>query len=160
MFRAVFSLLLCLGAGTFAAQDASVTITGDVSKSIHLNFEALAKLKPVKVTLTGHDGAKTTYEGPTIADILKEAGVEAKQHPGKAMAISVAAIASDGYAVVFGLGELTNSISGRTIILAYKADDKPLTANDGPFKVVVEGDKMPARCARMVTELRVTQLRK
>ncbi len=120
----------------------------------------LEKYKAVAVDMKDHDGSVIHYQGPLLADVLKDAGVSAGQHPGKAVAIYVSVVASDGYQVVFGLGELTPMISGRNIILAYRGNGKPLGENVGPLRVVVEGDKVQARCIRMVTELRVGKLRK
>lgn len=164
MSRAAFGLLLCICSTAFAggrpqAVD-TLSVTGDVDTPLHLTRDDLAKYDSVKISLTGKDGTSTTYTGVSVADILKKAGVVASEHPGKAMAVSVTAVGTDGYEVVFGLGELTPAISGRTIILAYLGDGKPLGANVGPFRIVVDGDKMQARCARMVTELQVTKLRK
>ena len=40
-------------------------------------------------------------------------------------------------------------------ILADKWDGKPLSAKEGPFRIVVPSDKRPARWVRQVTALRV-----
>ncbi len=154
-----FSLCLVSTLLAHAATD-SVNVTGDVQKSLTLAVQDLIKHDAVTVDLHEKDGSMAKYKGVQLFDLLKDAGVAAGDHPGKAMAIMVTVVASDGYQVVFGLGELTPTISGRTIILAYEADGKPLGPNAGPFRLVIAGDKMPARCIRMVTEIRVTQLRK
>jgi DMSO/TMAO reductase YedYZ molybdopterin-dependent catalytic subunit len=138
----------------------TVSVDGDVASPKHYGLDELAKFKQVTVSLTEHDGTASKYEGVEVSDLLKDAGVSAGEHPGKAVAIYVSAIASDGYQVVFGLGELTQMISGRMIILATSMNGKPLGANFGPFRVVVKDDKVQARCIRMVTELKVVQLRK
>jgi len=138
----------------------AVTIDGDVASPKHFGLDDLAKFKQVTVSLTEHDGTASKYQGVEVSDLLKDAGISAGEHPGKAVATYVSVIASDGYQVVFGLGELTQMISGRTIILATSMNGKPLGANVGPFRIVVKDDKVQARCIRMVSELKVVQLRK
>ena len=49
--------------------------------------------------------------------------------------------AADGYKVLFALAELDPDFAPREIILADTRDGKPLDAKEGPFRVVVPGDK-------------------
>jgi DMSO/TMAO reductase YedYZ molybdopterin-dependent catalytic subunit len=163
MTRAALSLLVCvvsLASGPNQDSKVALKVTGDVGKPVSFTMDQLQKLKPAKAQLKEHDGTTSTYEGVSVSDVLSAASVSASEHPGKAVAIYVSAVASDEYQVVFGLGELTPDISGRNIVLAWKANGKPLGPNIGPLRIVVEGDKVQARCIRMVTELRVGQLRK
>lgn len=63
--------------------------------------------------------------------------------------------ARDGYQVVFALAELDNAFTDKKIILASQIDDKPLAQTDGPFRIIVQGEKKPARCIRMVTAIKI-----
>lgn len=58
--------------------------------------------------------------------------------------------ASDGYGVVYSLAELDPAMNDNQIIVADTMNGKALQPNQGPFKVVVPGDKLPARWIRMV----------
>lgn len=70
------------------------------------------------------------------------------------MAIYVLAQASDWYAVVYSVAELEPAMTDNRIMVAHKMNGKPLDPKGGPFKVVVPGDKRPARWIRMLTALR------
>ena len=139
----------------------SLTVDGDVPHVLTLQLEDLRKLPHQVVLLKEHDGTTKNYEGVALIEILKLAGVVVADHVrGKALAIGIDAIAEDGYSVIFGLGEVEPSISGRTIILAWSADNQLLGAGMGPFRLVVGDDKKQARCERMVIEIRVIDLAK
>jgi hypothetical protein len=72
----------------------------------------------------------------------------------------VLAEAQDGYQVVFSLGELDPSFIDNEILLADKANGKPLFGAQGRFRLVAPKDKPGARSVRMLTRLEVVQLRK
>ncbi|HXO78143.1 MAG TPA: hypothetical protein VN824_22970, partial [Puia sp.] len=55
------------------------------------------------------------------------------------------------YQVVFSLAELDSSFTDRVVILADQVDGKPLPAGTGPFRMVVPGEKKPARNCFQVT---------
>ena len=76
-------------------------------KSTQIAEEDIEKLPSHDVPLTEHDGTVLNCSGPLIVDVLAKAGIEFGDHiRGKALAAYVLVKASDGYAVVFGLGEL------------------------------------------------------
>jgi DMSO/TMAO reductase YedYZ molybdopterin-dependent catalytic subunit len=136
-------------------------VTGDVPKTLHLTLDDLQKMTHVKVDLKEHDGTTATYEGAPLNEVLAAAGLQMADHMrGKELAEYVLAHAQDNYEVVYGLGETEPSISGKTIIIAWSANDKPLGASVGPLRIVIEGDKKQARCLRMLTTITVKSLRK
>ena len=63
--------------------------------------------------------------------------------------------AADGYKVVIALPELDPEFTDRVILLADKANGHPLDTKDGPFRIVVPGEKRMARWVRQVTTLKV-----
>ena len=65
--------------------------------------------------------------------------------------------AADGYRVVFALPELDPAFTDRVILLADRADGHPLDNKEGPFHIVVPGEKRMARWVRQVTSLKVVQ---
>ena len=148
-------------AGGSAQTEYALAVDGDVSQALHLGLPDLDKLDHVKVALREHDGTLNNYEGAPIGAVLAKAGLAIGDHVrGKELAGYVLVKAQDGYEVVFGLGELEPTISGRTIVLAYRMDGNALIPSAGPVRLVVEDDKKQARCVRMVTELTVVKLRK
>ena len=79
---------------------------------------------------------------------------------GAALATYVLASASDGYQVLFSIGELDPAMTDGQFLLADKADGKPLFGENGAFRLVIPKDKRGARSVRMLAKLEVVQLRK
>jgi DMSO/TMAO reductase YedYZ molybdopterin-dependent catalytic subunit len=169
-----YALLLCL---TFAAslcsipavcaqtpQPASelkILVTGDVAMPLVITAADLAAMPRETAEITEQDGQKITYEGVPLEEILKKAGIAfGKQMRGKNLAGYLLAEAHDGYAVLFGLGEIDSSLSGEKILVVDKRDGKPLFAYQGPARLVLPGDKEGARSVRMLEKLEVVRLRK
>ncbi len=71
------------------------------------------------------------------------------------MTTIVRVTASDHYQVVFSLAELDPALGNEQVILADTQDGHPLTKDD-PFRLVVPGDKRPARWIHNVTTIEVT----
>jgi DMSO/TMAO reductase YedYZ molybdopterin-dependent catalytic subunit len=63
--------------------------------------------------------------------------------------------ASDGYEVVFSLPEIDPDFSEKIILLANEVDGKPLSASEGPFRLVVPQDKKHARWIRQLNSIQI-----
>jgi len=136
----------------------AVSLTGADGAVRTLETPAIAALPRVSVPLMIH-GEAHLFEGPLLIDVLKATGVETGQAlRGSALAQAVVVRAADGYAVVFGLAELDPATRPNRIILADAVDGAPLTAGDGPFRLVAEGDLRPARSVRQVTAIEVMRV--
>jgi hypothetical protein len=161
-FFAVFCACLFVALNTPAQTGAgeTVEISGDVAHPLSLTREAIAKRPHITVTIPEH-GNNVSYEGVLLDDLLKEAGAPSGSSlKGKAMADYVLAEASDGYKVVYALAELDPAFTDKQVILADSSGGKPLSATQGPFRLVVSGEKKPARSIRMLTKISVVQLAK
>ena len=66
----------------------------------------------------------------------------------------------DGYQVIFTLAEVDPELANERILVADKRDGKPISAQQGPLRLVVAGDKRPARSVRMLQQIQVVQVRK
>ena len=140
------------------ASAAPLTLTGADGKSITLSDAEFAALPREKITFDIH-GAKATYEGPALTTILAKAGAPTGEALRGAALAQVALIkAADGYAVALSLGETDPALHDTQIILADKADGKSLAAEDGPYRLIVGGDKRPARSARQVVAIEIKAL--
>jgi hypothetical protein len=53
---------------------------------------------------------------------------------------------------------LDPAFTNRLVLIADRVDGKPLSARDGPLKIVVPGDKRADRWVRGVERLRVVRL--
>jgi DMSO/TMAO reductase YedYZ molybdopterin-dependent catalytic subunit len=103
-----------------------------------------------------HYGEMQHYEGVRLSDLLAKAGVAlGDKLRGRGMTVYVLAQASDGYAVVYSVAELDPAMTDNRTIVADRMNGKPLDPKEGPLKIVVPGDKRPARWIRMLTALQV-----
>lgn len=157
MSVACFAAALC--AQPPASAPAALAVAGDVATPLQLTPDDLAKMPRTSVTVDDTDGAKVTYEGVALSVVLQKAGgPSGKDLRGKALAGYVVAKAHDGYEVVLGMGETDAGITGNTILVADKRDGKPLFQYQGPFRLVIPGDKAGARQVRMLERLEVVKL--
>lgn len=138
-----------------------LSVTGDVSIPAALTSEDLAKYPHRNVTTQERNGTTATYEGVPLIEILKKArSPSGALLRGKALASYVLAIGRDGYQVTFSLAEIDPEIGGGNVIVADRRDGKPLSAQEGPLRIIAASDKKPARSVRMLDALQVVLLRK
>ena len=103
-----------------------------------------------------HKGEMQHYEGVRVSDLLAKAGVTlGEKLRSRGLATYAVAKASDGYAVVYSIAELDPAMIDNQVIVADTMNGKPLEPIEGPFKIVVPGDKRPARWIRMLTALQI-----
>jgi hypothetical protein len=137
-------------------KQATVEIAGEVIKPLVINIDSLNKFKQTEVVRKDRDGKNHTYSGVILADILQKVGVSlGKELRGENLTKYALITASDGYQVVFALAELDKDFTDRTIILADTIDGKPLAPGDGPFRIIVQDEKKPARCIKQVTGIKI-----
>jgi DMSO/TMAO reductase YedYZ molybdopterin-dependent catalytic subunit len=161
--RTLIPVLCCATLTAQTAPDTAgkLTVDGDIAAPLTLTVADLAKMPRETATLSEMDGSKIAYEGVALTEILRRAGIPfGKEMRGKALAGYLLVEARDGYQVVFSLGELDPGVGGTTVIVADRRDGKPLSAQQGPIRLVVSSDKRPARSVRMVDRLHVVELRK
>ncbi|WP_214073599.1 molybdopterin-dependent oxidoreductase [Mucilaginibacter sp. dw_454] len=158
LIKIVFAGLFIL---PFASLAQGVKITGEVATPLTIDATTLHQFKQTTVTRKDKDGkVDHTYTGVTLSDILKQAGVAMEdQLKGKNLTKCVLVDAADNYEVAFALAELDKNYTDRLIILADTVDGKPLPTGEGPFRIIVQDEKKPARCVRQVTGLKVVFLK-
>ncbi len=133
-------------------KEASVKVGGEVMTPLNMNDATLRTFRKTLVTRIDKDGNNHVYSGAELSDILQKAGVTlGKELKGANLTKSLLIEAADGYKVVFALAELDKAFTDRIIILADEMDGKPLPAADGPFRIIVQDEKKPARCIKQVT---------
>jgi DMSO/TMAO reductase YedYZ molybdopterin-dependent catalytic subunit len=132
----------------------AVKVSGEVTKPLTLYADDLAKMKRVSAGIKDRDGKDHEYKGVAIQEILEMAGVTTgKQLRGENLTKYLLVKCADGYEVLFSLAELDSSFTDRIIILADELEGKPLPTDKGPFRLVVPGEKKPARSSFQVTEM-------
>jgi DMSO/TMAO reductase YedYZ molybdopterin-dependent catalytic subunit len=150
--------VICARAGEPITRDADVQlrIGGDVERPLTLKGEDLAKLSRQTLRVQEHDGRESLFEGVAIVELLRLAGVPlGKDLRGERMLIYLVVEAADGYRVVFALPEIDPAFTDRTILLVDRRDQQPLSAHEGPLRVIVPGEKRQARWVRQVTAFTV-----
>jgi DMSO/TMAO reductase YedYZ molybdopterin-dependent catalytic subunit len=145
----LIALLLSL---TTTAQ--SVTVGGEVKTPLTLTAADLASLPRTTAVAKDKQGVPHSFAGVALAEIFKKAGVTTgRELRGENLAKYVLVTCADNYQVVFALAELDSSFTDRVVILADQMEGKLLPAGTGPFRIVVPGEKKPARNCFRVTAI-------
>jgi hypothetical protein len=122
-------------------------------KSATWTAATLAALPHTTVSVYNeHTKANETYAGVPLIDLLVKLGVPDKPR-GKQFQIYLVAAGSDGYEVVYSLGEITPDVHDATVLVADSENGKPI-AEDGPLKLVATREKRPARWVRNLVAVR------
>jgi DMSO/TMAO reductase YedYZ molybdopterin-dependent catalytic subunit len=164
--RKLFGMLILLAviptlahktsASPFGAQEAAtiLVVEGAVDHRLELTAADLAAMKRTDAALTEHDGTKKEYEGVPLTEVLQRAGVPlGAKLEGKALMLGAIVEATDGYKVSFTLAELDADYGNKIAVIADHVGGKPLTGNEAPLRLIVPGEKHPARSARMVKRI-------
>src|ERR1700754_3770928 len=150
----ILAAVLCMLTQRSIAQ--TVKVSGEVLTPLTLSAGDLASMPRTTAVARDKQGMEHTFAGVAIADILNKAGVTTgKQLRGENLAKYLLVTCADNYQVVFSLAELDSSFTDRVVILADQVDGKPLPAGTGPFRMVVPGEKKPARNCFQVTGMAV-----
>jgi DMSO/TMAO reductase YedYZ molybdopterin-dependent catalytic subunit len=89
-----------------------------------------------------------------LGEILKLAAIpNGEDIKGPWLAKYLLVSAADGYRAIFALPELSPSFTSGVVLLADRRDGKPLSATEGPLRLVVPGEKRQARWVRQVLSL-------
>lgn len=145
---------LTLGICTAHAQD--VTVTRDNSPAQVIHHADWSSFRRIETTQKDRDGADHVYSGVAVSDLLQKAGVPmGKALRGENMSQYLLVKAADGYQVLFALPELDSAFAEKTILLVDTVDGKPLPEAKGPYRIVVPGEKKPARWIYEVRTLAV-----
>jgi DMSO/TMAO reductase YedYZ molybdopterin-dependent catalytic subunit len=156
-------MVFCLGAFSIQAgepatstSDAQISITGAVEQPLTFHAPALATFPRQTLQVRDHDGRERVFEGVALVELLQRGGVAlGKDLRGDRMVTYVVVGAADGYRVVFALPEIDPAFSDRLILLADRRDQQPLSAKEGPLRLIVPGEKRQARWVRQVTSVTV-----
>jgi DMSO/TMAO reductase YedYZ molybdopterin-dependent catalytic subunit len=148
-------LVLAILLGTpDAAQSPSVLVETGVRQKTFSAIE-LSALPQDTIRARIHESPEQVFVGPLLSALLRDAGVRLDSLRGRALSQYVVIEARDNYHVVFSIAELSSAFTPRRIILAVSVDGHPLSAEEGPVRLVVEGELRPARWVRQVSAIRV-----
>jgi DMSO/TMAO reductase YedYZ molybdopterin-dependent catalytic subunit len=129
-------------------------VYGEVTKPLTLYPDDLVRMNRKTVNLKDRDGKEHPYTGAAVQEILEQAGATiGKQLRGENLTKYLMVKCADGYEVLFSLAELDSSFTDRVVIIADESEGKPLPADRGPFRLIVPGEKKPARSSFQVIEM-------
>jgi hypothetical protein len=146
----------------FACAHASAQIVLRINDAPPVTIAAsdIAKMPRHTAVLNDH-GKQINYEGVLLHDVLAKGGVDfGGGLRGKQLSSYVAALASDGYEVVYALAEFDPTVMDSDLIVADKREGQALSASEGPLRIIVPHDKRPTRSIKMLHEIDVVQLKK
>jgi len=130
---------------------ASISVSGEDGRTQRFDLAALTKLPQHGIHAEAHGNA-VDCSGPHLIDLLGAVGAPAGEAlRGKNLALYVRVSAADGYRAVFALAELDPDLRSDVPIVTASCNGNALDAKDGPFRLVVPGEKRPARWVRQVT---------
>jgi hypothetical protein len=142
-----------------SAPSTQLTIKTYDGKTIMLAPADVAALPHKQVTvLNAHTKANETYSGVPLTDLLSKAGVPSGEAVrGKLFLVGVVAQGTDGYGVLYALGEVDPAIHTGEVIVADSMDGQKLV-KDGAFKLISTEERRPARWVRNLTTISVVKV--
>lgn len=156
-FLSLVFALLAPGAEAAPSPQAGLSIEGQVQYPTHLTVDALKNIPETDVSVshvTGHGQETATYQGALLWRLLSDAVLINGQGKGALLRHSIVVTGRDGYAVVLSVGELAPDFEGKSVIIAYSKDGRPIPTDEG-LKLIVPGDKHGGRAVRDVTNIEV-----
>jgi DMSO/TMAO reductase YedYZ molybdopterin-dependent catalytic subunit len=103
--------------------------------------------------------AEAEFEGVPLVDLLTSAGVKFGDDLKGRRAATVAILeATDKYRVVVSLLEIDPQVVDRTVLVADKRGGQLLDAHEGPYRLIIPGDKREIRWIRNLRTIRVVNL--
>lgn len=153
-----FVALALFATSAFAQTSDPLTIRRPDGASVSLSAAQLSALPRITGRASAHGNA-FTYEGHDLREVLRLGGITPVDSlRGRDLRRVVVFAGSDGYAAVMALSEFDSSIGGRRAIIVDREDGKPLPAERGPRRVIVEGDHRPTRWVRQLVRVDVVEV--
>jgi hypothetical protein len=135
-----------------------IAVQNESSAPVKVTAAEIAAMARQKVSVDDH-GKTVAFEGVPLRLVLEKAGVTfGESLRGKKLSNCLLVEAADGYRAVIALPELDPGFTDRVILLVDRADGHPLDSKEGPFRIVIPGEKRMARWVRQVTTLKVVQV--
>ena len=128
-------------------------VTGEVKQELRLTAGEIAKLPHVNAILKDRNGKDVPYSGVAVQTMLNMAGVTlGRDLRGENLSKFLLVRSADGYEVLFSLAEIDTTFTTRIMILADQVEGHALPADKGPLRMIVPGEKVPARSSFQVVE--------
>jgi carboxypeptidase family protein/molybdopterin-dependent oxidoreductase-like protein protein len=136
---------------------ARLTIHGIGGTSATLSVADLSMMPQRTVKAKDH-GTPVTFEGALLTDVLRKVDLPlGEKFHGTCASYYLTAEARDSYEAVFAWAELDSTFMNKSMYVVTKRNGKPLSEKDGPFQLLVPGEKRSARWVRQLTALTIRQ---
>jgi hypothetical protein len=150
---AVFGLFLSV-----AVCQQTLTVQGISGTGVTFSASDLAGL-PQQTVKTADHGVPVTFQGVLLADVLSKVALPTGENfRSKEASYYLMVEAKDGYRTLFAWPELDATFMDKAVYVVTMRDGWPLSEKDGPFQLVVPGEKRNGRWVRQVKSLRVEPL--
>jgi len=154
-FLAASTLLL---ATAFGQGPTALRIEGISGTAVTISPADLAQLPQQTVRMVDH-GTSVTFEGVALTDVLAKVKTPTGEEFNPYVAsYYLVAEGQDRYKAVFSFAEVDPSFTDRRLYIVTKRDGMPLASKDGPFELIVPGEKRHSRWVRQVKLLRIEPL--
>jgi hypothetical protein len=135
----------------------ALTIQGVGGKSVSVSAGDLCNLEQHTVNTTDN-GVRAIFECVLLTDVLRVVDRPiGDKFQNTAGWYYVLAEARNGSRAVFSWAELDSTFMEKPVYVATKRDGIPLSKSDGPFRLVVPGDRRSARWIRQLKTVRIKQ---
>ena len=119
----------------------------------------ISKLPHITVKVRSSGGKISIYSGVPLEALLKHMGAVIGKERRQMNLGSVVLVESvDQPSVLFAMAEFDVALTDKRILLADTKDGRPLTAPEGPFRIIVPDEKQPTRWAKQVWAIYVVQI--
>jgi len=137
----------------------SIVVRRADGSDVTLDSARIAALPRVRFEAADH-GTSKRFEGVEIAALLRaaEAGpVDSLR--GAALRRALVFVGRDGYTGLIALPELDTGLGATKVYAVDRENGAPLSAEHGPWRVVIVGDSRGARWVRQLMRIEVVQVR-
>lgn len=151
------ALLLCLSFHLGLCQNpARIFVHGIGGKPDFAPSNSELALLPQRTIGAIDNGTPVTFQGVLLTDVLAKVATPAGEaFHSTAASYYLVAEGRDAERAVFAWVEIDSSFGNKAVYVVTERDGKPLPANEGPFELVVPGEKGNARWVRHLSALRV-----
>lgn len=155
LFAVLAALFLSVTGNAADSGPNEVTLTGAVENPLHMTTGSLRALPSTGLTLdfmAGPHPEKGSFKGVLLWKLVNLAAVKDRGGKGSNLLHSIIVTGRDGYAVALAIAEIDPKFEGKTVLLAYDQDGRPLRNG---FRLVVPGDHEGGRNVRDVVRIEV-----
>ncbi len=141
------------------APAAVLTVIDETGTSHALTPDDFARLPRLTAKFTSH-GVDAEFSGTSLVELLQATGTAFGKELRGSRTPTVAILeATDGYRVVVSLLEIDPGTNDKPVLVADHRDGKPLDDKEGPYRLILPGDKREVRCIRNLRTILVLNLK-